>query len=488
MGRASKYKKLDNADTVTIDKHDDGFKKIRNVFGTKNTKAHNNVVDVNGRCDVVASDFYVSQLRNFLAKNSNASFDCHKHQHQTNLTNSSEPKNQQDFKRKCKRAVYNFMKGLLDERKFKKINKFNQEEPIYFECDASYTKNINKTEVKPKKSSKQNKQQNKNDNKFNGMQNISIRVERPTTATAPDHHQESPSKRPPHLFSKASTTCENTNIQNIASRSASSEEDNSPTELNNCRRLIDKPPLVKRLAMGLLRTSEESRPLVLNTPSPTSGSMHTISDGYVNEGICDPDKIISSKFGDSCRKSLTSVLDKSYRDPCEFDLKKHFLRETSSANSSPKMFAFSTKEKRIRGLSILEQAELKDAPWFQAGLPREISLEVLSRKSPGAFLVRQSSTKPGCFALSLRVPPPAPKVAHYLILRTSQGYKIKGFTKEFSSLRALITHHSVMPELLPVPLSLPRPQNVVPERRHLDDFDTYGSLTDFRKMMSDLNV
>lgn len=87
--------------------------------------------------------------------------------------------------------------------------------------------------------------------------------------------------------------------------------------------------------MGLLRSNiEESRPLVLNTPSPTSGSMHTISDGYVNEGICDPDKIISntisSKFGDSCRKSLTSVLDKSYKDSCEFDLKKHFLRETSS--------------------------------------------------------------------------------------------------------------------------------------------------------------
>lgn len=82
--------------------------------------------------------------------------------------------------------------------------------------------------------------------------------------------------------------------------------------------------------MGLLRTSEESRPLVLNTPSPTSSSMHTISDGYVNEGICDPDKIISSKFGDSCRKSLTSVLDKSYKDSCEFDLKKHFLRETNS--------------------------------------------------------------------------------------------------------------------------------------------------------------
>lgn len=95
------------------------------------------------------------------------------------------------------------------------------------------------------------------------------------------------------------------------------------------------------------------------------------------------------------------------------------------ANSSPKMFAFSTKQKRIRGLSIMEQAELKDAPWFQIGVPREISLEVLRRKNPGEFLVRESSTKPGCFALSLRAPPPAPKVVHYLILRTPRGYKIK---------------------------------------------------------------
>lgn len=193
------------------------------------------------------------------------------------------------------------------------------------------------------------------------------------------------------------------------------------------------------------------------------------------------------------------------------------------ANSSPKIFA-PTAPLRFDGLNNSEQSELKGAAWYQAGIPREISLEVLSRQSPGAFLVRQSSTKPGCFALSLRVPPPAQKVAHYLILRTPRGYKIKvsspsiqlpaslstsdgcdlrtfrllfdrysslpfqGFTKEFSSLRALITHHSVMPELLPVPLTLPRPHNQIPPRRDLDDFDTYGSLSDFRKMMADLNV
>lgn len=35
------------------------------------------------------------------------------------------------------------------------------------------------------------------------------------------------------------------------------EEADSPTELNSCRRLVDKPPLVKRLAMGTTPTEEE---------------------------------------------------------------------------------------------------------------------------------------------------------------------------------------------------------------------------------------
>ncbi|XP_034657609.1 G-box-binding factor [Drosophila subobscura] len=286
-------------------------------------------------------------------------------------------------------------------------------------------------------------------------------------------------------------------------RSPSSEEDNSPTEMNNCRRLVDKPPLVKRLTMGigLLRGTEDSRPLVHNTcgSSLNSGSSQTISDGYVNEAICEPDKYVASKFGDSCRQSLTALETATQRLQVELPNNKKYLRETCSANSSPKLFA-ANGSLRLDNLSLAEQQELKGAAWFQAGIPREISLEVLSRQSPGAFLVRQSSTKPGCFALSLRVPPPSPRVAHYLILRTQRGYKIKGFTKEFSSLKALITHHSVMPELLPVPLTLPRPAHV---RSHAQtqaqvygsgggggggDFEMYGSLNDFRNMMADLNV
>lgn len=57
----------------------------------------------------------------------------------------------------------------------------------------------------------------------------------------------------------------------------------------------------------------------------------------------------------------------------------------------------------------------------------QIALEVLSSQPVGAFLVRGSTTQTGCFALSVRVPrdfTPA-GIAHYLILRTPKGYKIK---------------------------------------------------------------
>lgn len=234
---------------------------------------------------------------------------------------------------------------------------------------------------------------------------------------------------------------------------------------------------VKRLAMGILRLNDDSRPLVHNKSSSitSSDSIQTISDGYVNEAICDSEKLITSKFGDSCKQAfnhqtfqmhypLSSInnaiplttlkrstsqtssniitvatvhasekstnLNSCYNNAagdynetnfCDFDYKRNF----STAPPSPTSSVPPILPLRNDALSLTEQNELKGAPWFQSGLPREISLEILSRQHPGAFLVRQSESKMGCFALSLRVPPPAPKVAHYLILRTQRGFKIK---------------------------------------------------------------
>uniref|UniRef100_A0A182Q9F6 SH2 domain-containing protein n=1 Tax=Anopheles farauti TaxID=69004 RepID=A0A182Q9F6_9DIPT len=326
------------------------------------------------------------------------------------------------------------------------------------------------------------------------------------------------------------------NLLDVPIRANSSEEENSPTELNTCRKLTEKPPLVryedsiedslfrrlggretfqcgtvylqvKRLTMGILRTAEDSRPLVhsSSSPSSSSSSSQTISDGYVNEGICADTaettlsttgvftgKLSGGGHGQSGTPSTTTTIAAGTSHSMRSPLSPGTSQADSillDATGGPRYNHTATTllyppavPLRNDSLSLKEQHELKGAPWFQAGIPREISLEVLSRQNPGAFLVRQSTTKPGCFALSLRVPPPAPKVAHYLILRTIRGYKIKGFTKEFTSLRALITHHSVMPELLPVPLALPRPPQIVHRQ---EDPETYGSLNDFQNMITE---
>uniref|UniRef100_A0A182PCP6 SH2 domain-containing protein n=1 Tax=Anopheles epiroticus TaxID=199890 RepID=A0A182PCP6_9DIPT len=295
----------------------------------------------------------------------------------------------------------------------------------------------------------------------------------------------------------------------------SSDEDSSgsPTgEMNNCIKFMEKPALIKRFALGFLRSTEESLPLMCHKSSPTS-PQKKLND-ILSEDIYTLDAIVSSKFGDSCKQSFagsTRLLPASgnagptatsaatvatattVADGVEYEFKRNLIRQTNSASSSPKRYPTVTPPKHADSLNSVslgeDSDELDRASWFQAGLPRELSLEVLTQQSPGAFLVRRSTTKHGCFALSLRVPPgPGPKVVHYLIMKTERGYKIKGFTKEFSSLRALITHHSVMPEMLPVPLSLPRPQNIPTKCKHTDDYDTFSALNEFSKLFSDLDI
>lgn len=134
----------------------------------------------------------------------------------------------------------------------------------------------------------------------------------------------------------------NNNLENSTNRlsSSSSEEDNSPTQMNNCRKFIDKAPLVKRLSNSLLRSGDEYRPLLndnnfSSTSNYLSASTAQISskiDNITDDSLCDADELIASKFGDSCRKSLTSVLldNRRTKDYCEFDFKQNFLRETSS--------------------------------------------------------------------------------------------------------------------------------------------------------------
>ncbi|XP_046405724.1 tensin-1-like [Ischnura elegans] len=330
-----------------------------------------------------------------------------------------------------------------------------------------------------------------------------------------------------------------------ASSSPSSDESNSPTEMNSYKRMTEKPPLIKRLAMmGYGSKSDDSAPLVVRSnTSPTSSPVcqpagggstpgkapgpnkrRPLSGGYVNEAVNSTDGEAGTEV--TARKAKTVSDNRNITSRNSKTEPKRFSQEASTA-------LFLSKSKRIQpgivsatlvpsstcgGASGApedtctppplpersdslnercgEEGELRAAPWFQAGIPREITLEVLGQEPVGAFMVRESTSKPGCYALSLRVPKDFQQsgIAHYLIMRTNKGYKIKGFTKEFSSLTSLITHHSVMPELLPCPLSLSRynPSFINSDSsRDFADIDSdpdYNTLADFRKMMADLNV
>ncbi|XP_054267286.1 tensin-3-like [Macrosteles quadrilineatus] len=264
----------------------------------------------------------------------------------------------------------------------------------------------------------------------------------------------------------------------------SSEESNSPTELNSYKRLADKPPLIKRLAMGLTGTTppeEDGFPLVDPVhpdPQPPTGKLLEFENNRLSQSSP------SSSDTDLKTKRISQISSSSS------SVSGTGTALTDSSTPPPPL-----PPERTDSLKP-EEGELRAAPWFQAGIPREITLEVLGQEPVGAFMVRESTSKPGCFALSLRVPREFQPlgIAHYLILRTSKGYKIKGFTKEFSTLTALITHHSVMPELLPCPLSLNRynPSFVKSDsNKDFADIDSdpdYNTLADFRKMMADLNV
>uniref|UniRef100_A0A7E4VHX1 SH2 domain-containing protein n=1 Tax=Panagrellus redivivus TaxID=6233 RepID=A0A7E4VHX1_PANRE len=77
----------------------------------------------------------------------------------------------------------------------------------------------------------------------------------------------------------------------------------------------------------------------------------------------------------------------------------------------------------------------------------------LQQMPEGAFVLRYSESRRRCLALSVRVPDAVDthgtRVAHYLIVRNEQGFRLHGSQRHFTSLPMLITHYTVLPELLP---------------------------------------
>jgi hypothetical protein len=95
-------------------------------------------------------------------------------------------------------------------------------------------------------------------------------------------------------------------------------------------------------------------------------------------------------------------------------------------------------------------------PWYKGELNREQAEELLFSKEIGVFIVRKSESVKNAWVLSVRVPRfiNYSTIAHYLIEKSKNGYKLKNCTKYFTSLITLVTHCSMIRDNLPIMLNM----------------------------------
>ena len=139
-----------------------------------------------------------------------------------------------------------------------------------------------------------------------------------------------------------------------------------------------------------------------------------------------------------------------------------------------------------------QSSEFTSPPeWYKSDYNREQAESYLQATEIGTFVVRKSETIQDCHVLSVKVPKyvnPS-EISHYLIIKAKSTsfhakkissksvYSVRGYDKEFSDLKSLVTHCSFMRDIIPVTLNLDfyreKRQQQVDYRRN--DFFYYSS-------------
>ncbi|XP_041480625.1 uncharacterized protein LOC121428104 isoform X3 [Lytechinus variegatus] len=133
------------------------------------------------------------------------------------------------------------------------------------------------------------------------------------------------------------------------------------------------------------------------------------------------------------------------------------------------------------------------APWFKAGIPKEIAFEILHQQEKGAFIVRESKSHPGSYALSMKVDTNfnESSLANYLLVRTKNGgYTIKGFGRDFPDLPRLVHYYTLHQDQLPCKLVISgtNPLFKLDAKDEMSDSDDeedpdYRRVTDYKVML-----
>ncbi|CAF3400383.1 unnamed protein product [Rotaria sp. Silwood1] len=161
---------------------------------------------------------------------------------------------------------------------------------------------------------------------------------------------------------------------------------------------------------------------------------------YSTMTIC-PALSVSSPMG----TISTTKIDVNHKDDYYNKQQKRHLRK---------------KRTSLLKLPIINDDLTSVSRWYKPKLERDTVCQALQSADYGAFILRNSTTHPDCYALSVKVPKftHESNIAHYLIERLMHNdtfsYRIKGTIKQFPTLLSLLTHHSVMPEILPITLNL----------------------------------
>ncbi|XP_032242974.1 uncharacterized protein LOC5516967 [Nematostella vectensis] len=132
--------------------------------------------------------------------------------------------------------------------------------------------------------------------------------------------------------------------------------------------------------------------------------------------------------------------------------------------------------------------------WYMPGIPREFIMEMLQASEEGSFFVRDSQSKPGCHALTVRVPTEvhASGFGNYLITPIPEGVKLEGFSRTFTDLVSLIEYYSYHADGLPCRLLLGG-SNILCNDDENNDYiysvpldPDYRLMSDFHSMMEEL--
>lgn len=134
----------------------------------------------------------------------------------------------------------------------------------------------------------------------------------------------------------------------------------------------------------------------------------------------------------------------------------------------------------------------EDENWYMPGIPREFVVEMLQNSEEGSFFVRDSQSRPGCFALTMRVPKEANPsgFGNFLIVKVKDGVMIQGFDKVLPDLTALVEHYSKHADGLPCSLLISGSNVLCEDEDYMNSVPAdpdYQSLSDFTAMMAELS-